>query len=327
MGNLRNTYSVLSTIAASAGDVSLLGHKLTITGCPTFDYRKMESWGDGLNSSLLETLQVTTVTFTAANSTNYSLIISQWNPTLNKQITIPLYYTSLSSGDTATTISNQFRTLIAGQANLGVTASGTSTLILTGVTGTPLFTVINVAPSTTTISSTVTGVAIASCTAASPSVITTGSAHGLLVGNVITIASADDTKLLSGTYRVATVPSSTTYTLYSVNGQTPLAASATTTATVTLVAQYARGNYNQLIQAGVSSSLISSASTYSQLPITYVLPVNNLMGNVRSEQDKHILYVLEGATNFAALNTRLFELYNAYVAGGTTTDPKTVSMG
>lgn len=326
MGNLRNTYSVLSTIAASAGDISLSGHKLSITGCPTFDYRKMESWADGLNSSLLETAQVTTVTFTAANSTNYSLFISQWNPALNKLVEANLTYTSLSTGDTATTISNAFRTLIAGQSNLGITASGTATLILTGNAGTPLFTVTSISPTTTTQSSVVAGVAIASSTVASPSVVTSV-AHGLLTGNVITITSANNARLASGTYRVVKIDADT-YSMYSVNGQTPLAGvTGTTTATVVIVPQYARGTYTQLVQAGVAASAISSTSTYSQLPITYVANVGSLMGNTTFEQDKHTLYVLEGATNFAALNTRLIELYNAYVASGTTTDPETVSMG
>jgi hypothetical protein len=328
MGNLITTSSVLSTLAASAGDISVSGHKVSITGCPTMDYRTIQSEGTGFDASLLEQLQVSTVTPTGAANTTYSLYLTQYVRATGQWVNGYLTHTTDSTTFTATAICNAWRAQLAAQAGFKITGSGTATLILTAQAGSPIFTVTSIAPSSTTITTatTITPVNIASNTTATPSVITFTGAHGLAVGNVITIASASESNLVSGTYRVATVPSGTTATLYSVNGQTPLGGTSTTTATVTLAPQRSRGAYVDLVAAGVTGGTVGG--TYSQIPMTYLSYDGTLMGNTESSQKKHTLYVLESATNFSAFSTRITEVYNAFPASGTTyPDPELLSMG
>ncbi len=324
MGNLRNTWSILSTIQASAADLSVANHQLSITGCPTVDTRTMQNWGDGLNSSLTEVAQITTVTVTAANSTIYNLYVSQWVPSLGKMVYGYLTYESAVSGDTATTICNALRTSLSAQTQLKITGSGTSTLILTGQTGEPLFTITNISPVTTTQSSAQAGVAIASSTTVTTGYVGpvfTANAHGQVSGDVVTLSAVANTT--AGTYRVVKIDANTYY-LRSVDGQSPLYASGSATATVAKVAQYSRGTYTDLIAAGVSTA--TAGSTYAQLPNTYNAQVGSLLGNVSVEQDKHTLYILESATNYEDLRVRIVEAGKAYASGATVSDPEFLAM-
>ena len=91
-----------------------------------------------------ETLQVTTVTPTAAASSTYSLYISQYNSNTGSIMTRFYTYTTASSGDTATTIGDALRAQInADQSNgvIQVVGTGTTTLILTAQAGYPVFAV------------------------------------------------------------------------------------------------------------------------------------------------------------------------------------------
>lgn len=92
-----------------------------------------------------ETAQVSTITFTAVASTEYGLMISQ-NVQANGDNGRPeevrvLKYTSKASGDTATTIGDAFRAQLAVGSRLQITATGTTTLILTANAGYPIFSV------------------------------------------------------------------------------------------------------------------------------------------------------------------------------------------
>ncbi len=77
---------------------------------------------------------VITVTPTAANSTLYKLTINAWNVNTGLPQVVVLSYTTASSGDSAITICNAFRSQLSGISGLSVTASGTSTLVLTSDT-------------------------------------------------------------------------------------------------------------------------------------------------------------------------------------------------
>lgn len=322
MSNLRTTTSVLSTIQAAFADIVTLGHKLSITGCPTMDYRTIQAMLP--QASLVEQLQVTIVTPIASNSTTYRLVISQFVPALGHFVTFPLVYTTNSIGDTATTICNAFRAELLSQTAIQITGSGTTTLILTAITGSPLFTVTNIEPVSTTVDITtgMAGVAIASNTTASPSVITSV-AHGLSTGNVITIVSVDNTKLASGTYRV-TSTGANTYTLASLDGTVPLAGTATTTATVQKVAQFSAGQGAALIASGITAA--STGHTYTQWAFVHVDLDGTLMGNTESSQSKHTLYVDEGVANFAAFESRMVEVEHAFAPSTTVSDPELISF-
>lgn len=79
------------------------------------------------------TAQVTTLTITAAASTDYTVSITA-KSTLSGSIKTWIFpVTSLASGSTATTIGDSFRTQINATEDCPVTATGTATLILTAV--------------------------------------------------------------------------------------------------------------------------------------------------------------------------------------------------
>lgn len=149
MGNLRTTSSVLATLQAAAADISVSGHKLSITGVPTLDYRKIESMSTGFVASVAEVLQITTVTPTAANNTTFSLYLTQF--VNGVWVTGYLTHTTDASGQTATDICNALRAQLLAQSTFKITGSGAATLILTAQAGYPIFLAQNISPSTTTV--------------------------------------------------------------------------------------------------------------------------------------------------------------------------------
>lgn len=246
MGNLRTSNSILSTLQASAADISVAGHKLAITSCPIIDYRKLESMGTGLLASVAEVLQVTTVTFTAANNTAFSINITQFVDSIGTYVNEVFTFNTDASSQTATDICNGFRAMINVNPKLQITASGTTTLILTAKSRSPIFRVTGAFPSNTVVSTGTAGVA-------------------------------------------------------------------------------SRGTYADLVELGVTGAEVGA--TYSQVPFTYVNLSGSLLGNTESDQNLHTLYVKEGIANFAAFSTRIGEVFNAFAAGTTTSDPELISMG
>lgn len=92
--------------------------------------------------------RVVTVTPTAVASTDYRIILSAekgqtFSNNLPNEVQATFTHTTAASGATATTIADAFRTAINNHPFWGgrVVASGTTTLILTAVTGTPIFSV------------------------------------------------------------------------------------------------------------------------------------------------------------------------------------------
>jgi len=73
---MTTTTNVINTVAASAGDVSLLARQLSITGAPTMNYLAIES-APVVQRSLSETSAVKTVVIAAANNTEYTFVASQ----------------------------------------------------------------------------------------------------------------------------------------------------------------------------------------------------------------------------------------------------------
>lgn len=329
------TNSVLNTVAASAADISMLARKLNVaitstTGAgtfPTMRYSLIES--AQVLKSLIETANNYKFSYTAADNTDYSFTVIQ---TVNGK---PVQFTAelLNSGvgATATTIGNALVAKFNG-AGMNVTCTHTGTnayVTVVGNAGSPLF--VGLSGTNVTAALNQAGVSIASCTAATPTVCTTGSAHGLVVGNTITITSADDTKLASGTYRVRTIPSSTTFTMANPDTGVVITASATTTATVVIVAQAGRGQGADLAAAGVSGA--ASGTQYSSYIFTYGFDTPGA-GNTlsRSAGSIHTLYVAEGTsstsptTNFGNFDVRMREIYNDFVASATTADPQTAKL-
>lgn len=137
MQNNKVGYNVLSSLSAAAADISFSNNKLSITGAPSFDPRLVQSTS-GVVVTVAEVAQVDTLTITAANSTYYRISLVQ---TLSTGVVLSqsFDYTSLASGDTATTIGDVFRSMI-NASNFEIVASGTTTLVLTANAGNPVFT-------------------------------------------------------------------------------------------------------------------------------------------------------------------------------------------
>lgn len=93
-----------------------------------------------------ETARVVTITPTAANSTDYRVVLSAekgqtFNNNLPNEVQTVFTHTTAASGGTATTIGDAFRTAINNHPFWGsrVTCTGTTTLIITAKAGFPIF--------------------------------------------------------------------------------------------------------------------------------------------------------------------------------------------
>lgn len=331
---------VLNTIAASHADLTISGGTISLTGMSApirfSDILLPES---GLQLNLVEQVQSATVSWTLSNSTTYEFTIYQ-----NIGGIPQLYdfvYTSQNSATNAQ-IGNAIATVINKLTNFNLSATYTSGTSLTitalspippvlasipgeGAVYAPTFTLVGV--QNITITANMAGVSIASNTTATPSVITTGSAHGLVTGSVITIASADETKLVSGTYRV-TYLSTTTYSLANLTTNAPLAGTSTTTATVTLVAQNPRGQGTDLITNGITTAL--STNGYTLLSLLYRSEVTYETGGMYRAQLNRLNYWISAnlvaspytaTTNYSTLASAITDTLHDYVIGGTTAEP------
>jgi hypothetical protein len=93
-----------------------------------------------------EVLRVITITPTAANSTDYRIVLSAekgqtFNNNLPQEVQTVFYHTTPVSGGTATTIGDAFRAAINAHPywNTRVTVTGTTTIIITAKAGFPIF--------------------------------------------------------------------------------------------------------------------------------------------------------------------------------------------
>lgn len=103
--------------------------------------------------------------------------------------------------------------------------------------------------------------------------------------------------------------------------------SSNTAAVNTTPGVHSRGTYADLIAAGVSASIATAGATYNTVSFVYgALAPALLDGNTETEINSQILFVNIAATNFAAFNTRMDEVMNAFAAGTVLSDPELISM-
>lgn len=89
--------------------------------------------------------------------------------------------------------------------------------------------------------------------------------------------------------------------------------------------EFAAGVGADLLADGIVGVL--SGSNYSQYVFTYAAAAGVQMATeTQNGGNVHTLYVDEGATNFAAFNTKMGEYMNAYVAGTTDANPEAVAV-
>lgn len=324
-----------TALATSGGDISVSNGKLAITGCPIMKWSGINtvSSGSGPSSTisagslypnyLVAKSQVRTATPTSANNAEFGIVIKQYVPSLGTIVEEVLMHTTPSSGNSATTICNAWRTQLA-LSNLEITGSGTDTLILTADAGSELFTATSI-NSATSIVETTTAVNIVSSTDATPIVVTTD-ASTFAVGDTVTIANHETNTNANGVWRVSATNGTTTVTLQGSVATGGGAGGAT--GTCTDVAQYSKGAYADLIAAGIDSDLISAGSYYNQITFNYSsIDPALTAGNQNWTSNEHTQYVKSDATNFADFNSRMQQMLMAYTStSGTTFNVETVSL-
>ncbi len=327
---VNNQWFFLTTVAASSGDVIQSPHTLGFTGTPLMDYRKISSTL-GVKKSLVETVQVWVLTPTAANSTTYTFVISQFNALVGRIVQRELTYVSLPTGDTATTIANAFRSQLLTLQDVQVVGSGTSTLILTAAAGVncSLFTVVVGTPSNLSLAAgTYTNTTITSSTDVASPVLLVASSAGFAVGQVVTVAGVTTQTNINGTWRVKCVTDSTHVTLDNT-GTSSLGAGSN--GTITVVPQRNRGILTDIalyVPAAQIPAAVSSTQTFSQITFDWILQLGSTNGMPNYTSNRMTLFINESnaattgaGTNAAALIVRINELTADYVASATTADP------
>lgn len=260
MSNFNYNFSLGSagTVTAAAADITVANHILTLgaaalaplPGRQTIDVRDIEK--AALVAAVAETAAVWTITPTPAASQEFSILITQVINGTPKQMVATAY--SLASGSTATTICNDLRAQINANTTMKITASGTTTLVLTAQSTYPII--------------------------ASVTQVSLGSTPGVFA---------------------------------SITNTTPGVA--------------AKGTYAALIAQGVDPSIIVAGQSYSNFRLQYrAASVNDPGGNVSQMRIGLNFYINAGATNYAALATRIGEIIDGFGAGVTTADPEFLAL-
>lgn len=131
--------SVLNTVTALGADCSIVNKQILVKGLNGL-IPQATLKPTSVIAPVTEVLQVTTYTPTAANSTQYALVLTYTNKVSKQVESQTFYYTTAASGDTATTIGDSFRAQInAASPIIPIVASGTTTLILTAAAGYAVF--------------------------------------------------------------------------------------------------------------------------------------------------------------------------------------------
>jgi len=157
-----NTYSVLDTIAGAA-DATLNNSKLSITGAPTMDFRKIESFSYTAYAAGTAGVWTITPPATATANTTYNLVITQFVKTLGKVVTLTLQYNASSASITNINIADAWKAQLAASTSLGYSftynATGNTTLVITASNGNNFINVVSTGTGSLTVSNGTTGVA------------------------------------------------------------------------------------------------------------------------------------------------------------------------
>lgn len=354
----QSSYSVLNTVAASHADVTLAARKLNVaitstTGTPAFptnmDFRFINLFVP--QPALVEAVQVSAVSFTAAANTVYEFVVTQNTPisttatsvppvlttfNTNSPVSVLAYYKSDATGADADIQAGLAANINANSAALGVVATtSTGKVTLTGQTGTPLFSVTAIANCTVALAmKQLTGVT--SDYDASPVSLFTKSSHGLVTGNVIQVVSGTgDTAWVAGAQWKVIYASSSTFSLLSLT--TGLAYAGAT-------ADLASGVLNLLPQVAVGVGTVmaangivgaSSGYLYSVYTFRYgVLNPAQMSTFTVTSDNVHTLYVQEGAAattgdpsaTFPDFDLALRQYMEGFIYGGTTANPQALGV-
>jgi hypothetical protein len=158
-----SSYSVLGEATAlnatAANDIVLNDHTLSITSCPSMDFRKIISTNGGWLAPVAATLGVIYVKNSATASRTYTFLLQQDIPGQGT-VSMNVSYTSLSS-TTAGTITAALTAAISANPQFKVTLTKSTVtntddnLIITAKTGYPAIRVTNLSPVPTDLTVTV----------------------------------------------------------------------------------------------------------------------------------------------------------------------------
>ena len=336
---LRTTFSLLSTIHASAADIATSQGYVSITTAPTMKYSLIDKAGlagVGPQHSIPELASNWTITPAAAVAGGvYSFQLSQYLPLYGYIAQEVASYTA-TAADTTTTITlalyNQL--LLFKDLNLTLTNNGTSLTVAgvavatTSVTpGAPVVTIAALSNITASqnfagSSTAQTAVRAGSVTNAGPAVFTATS-HGLTVGQVISLSGITDSStgnatVLNGTWTVTAVTTNT----FTINNLALPGSTVTLTAAVlTIQPTQALGTYAAIAQQVDPSTFqslgFSTGTTYSQITFLYsARSISDVGGNIDTETNQHTLFYAEGVTNYSAFQTALLNLVQDLTSGG-----------
>lgn len=348
---LRTSYAVLSTILASAADITQSAGVLSITNCVPMKYSQIVNAGFGYVLPATEYPGSITVTPSAitAGVPNTLIIMQYVGGTVGstvqegQMVQVVLSYTPVT-GDTATIVCNAWRAQLLLSKSLQVAGTGTGTFILTANTSTATnpyqAAIINVQSTSGTNSvALTTTVSVTSSTDATPIVVTTA-ASTYAVGQIISITGHTTNVAANGTFLITATNGTTTVTLGDINTGADVAGSgagagaggtlsfgvfaAGTSTTNVSSGNQSRGAYWDLVSVGVDPTLLTSGKIYNQIIFTYRTTEG---GDILTEAvNSQTLYVQSDATNFSAFKTRMIEITKDYSASATTADPKNLSL-
>jgi len=342
---LANTSASNNAFVASSGNV------LFKDASGTYTSRRYRGLNDiSIETSQKEYAQSTKVAFTATANMEYAFFITQdidnaaSGSGQGSERVSYIKETLPTDAEVEAGLKNAIDAFArAHKLEVTVVASGSGYITITGKAGYPLFNVVGGLNVTITAAQPVIAphaTAATSIAGTTTVTVTTLAVHGLSVGSKVSIS---DIATMTVTYngvaglsavtgvRVATVPTSVTFTLEGV------VATGTNSGTIviTTVAQEDRGQGADLLLLNivdtfyptVAGSAFVSASSYTKVSFagSAARSVSGVDGSLGYQDGQIDVYVQESATNYAALITRATEVLNGYVYGNTTADPQLIA--
>lgn len=325
------TYNLL-TPAASGADVNLSNSSIKTTGAPTVNLK--EATLSQFNDPITELRRRETLTPTAAATAGqvYSFNIVQTVKTLNRVVNKTYSYTSVGA-DPASTISSRLIALVNADSEIGVTASGSTTVVLTADSGNVEFTltIISVGAgltsATTHVNSAGTLVSLTAPTGVTS--VSTGAdglatilavnsnlAVGMLVNYTIaatgeSITFADGSTTSPGQVVTVRVGGNVSGTQFQIGPSTDSNIESLTFTTVTaarvatLRPSYVRGTGSELASRGVVGA--ASATVYGEVKLNWLeTPANGGAAISKS----HSIYV-DGTTSGSNYTSFRYKMMNA----------------
>lgn len=329
MDSLKPSYQIINSLAASAGDLVFADKNLTIGPAANASPKINLSQNCKLTRiySVVETPTVFTYTpATLAANTAYGFTISQIVDGVVKTAVIE-FKSGLTAPASATAVCDTLRTILAKYVQnnrVEVVGSGTATLVVTGLTGFPIFrmTIVQGGTAAETFATKAPNATVTTALSQSSGVITvtTAAAHNLTTGALVSITTATGfTFTRDGIATVASidkarihVTGATTFTLIGVVGS----GTNSGVIVITVLPSESTGTYAKVLAetADQGATLAPVAGRqYSKYILEYSNPVSTLNSIARNQAGMHVLFVDDlfdstSPTNFIAFNTGVANL-------------------